>query len=132
MEKITKLRQLLAALETAIRGTFDETYRGVEIDPDVEELKLKIERLFKGDEEKKKPPVYKPFDLECELSRYDFYRNRDGRESASVSMRAIKTNYLAVLRNMYTKPGGRKHPYRYGYIETCASIRYLMRRGVIA
>jgi hypothetical protein len=74
--------------------------------------------------------VYPGFNIVCEADRLKFYLNRDGEYIALKAANQIIKLYLANCRSYRKKYGaiaGNKHPYRYGYIESAYSVRYLLR-----
>ena len=71
-------------------------------------------------------------DLLCEESRLAFVLARDGHDAAVAFARQLITIYLATTRAYKKKPGGKKHPYRQGYVESAMSARYILRHGFLS
>lgn len=75
--------------------------------------------------------MYAKFNPLYEIDRLKLYLNRDGIEEALGAARRMIRIYLSTTKAYRTKPGGRKHPYRYGYLESAYSARYIIRNKLL-
>lgn len=78
--------------------------------------------------------MYEKFNILCEMPRLKFYLDRDGLDAANRAAKKIIKVYLATCKSYRKKHGvkaGNKHPYRYAYLESAYSARYILRNKLL-
>lgn len=75
--------------------------------------------------------MYEKFDILCEQDRLYFILDRDGLEAAVKFARDLINIYLIASLNSRIKFRTRKYPYRFKYIESAYSARYILNNNLL-
>jgi len=66
-----------------------------------------------------------------EVQRLTFYLERDCLEAAKAKAKELKQIYLNASLTTRIKYHTRSYPFRYSYIESVYSTRYILRNGIL-